>query len=308
MKSPTLKDGKIDFQYLVENSADILCYASIDRVLYYVSPACVRVLGWSPEEMVGRSADDFVLAEDMPILLQVRANKSQAARIRMIRKDGSTVWMENQISIVNDAVTGEPRDVFLAMRDMTAHKLLEEKLSTQALTDSLTGLGNRRAFDKDLEREWKRTMRESSQLSLLLLDLDHFKAFNDRYGHQAGDDCLRAIADAVAGAVRDTDIVARYGGEEIAIILPATACEGAVETAEKLLSVIRELQIAHEADGKTGRTVTASVGVATADARHDGNHRPQSLLQAADIALYKAKHAGRNCVATAALSADAAGS
>jgi len=303
MKVPRLKDGAIDFQYLVENSADILCYADMNRVLHYISPASFRILGWSVEEMLGRSADDFVFAEDIPLLLQARKNKLPVVRVRMCRKDGSTVWMENHIRIVNDAVTGEPREVFLSMRDIAEQKLMEDKLSTQALTDSLTGLGNRRAFDKDLEREWKRTLREGSQISLLLLDIDNFKAFNDRYGHQAGDDCLRAVADAVGAAVRDTDIVARYGGEEITIILPSTGSEGAVDAAEKLLSGIRSLRIAHEEGGEGECCVTASVGVATADTRHGGMKMPEALLLAADRALYRAKHSGRDRVATMVLPA-----
>jgi diguanylate cyclase (GGDEF)-like protein len=117
-----------------------------------------------------------------------------------------------------------------------------------------------------------------------------------------GDDCLRAISTAVMQAVRATDIAARYGGEEIAVILPSTDNAGAVEVAEKVRSAIRDLRITHEGNLEGGLLVTASVGVATALARNGGSLRmPESLLLAADNAMYKAKHEGRNCVRTAVL-------
>jgi diguanylate cyclase (GGDEF)-like protein len=177
-------------------------------------------------------------------------------------------------------------------------KNLEAQLSALALTDGLTGLWNRRAFDETLKREWERTLREGAQLSLLLLDIDHFKEFNDQYGHQVGDDCLRTVAAAVKGALRASDIAARYGGEEIAVILPATDVADAVKVAEKMRSAIEALRLTH--DPKGGSHITASIGAATAVARQGGTMSvPQSLLLAADTAMYKAKNGGRNRVATA---------
>jgi diguanylate cyclase (GGDEF)-like protein len=106
-------------------------------------------------------------------------------------------------------------------------------------------LPNRRAFDEALDREWKRTLREGSQISLLLLDLDHFKELNDRYGHQVGDDCLRAVAAAVLGAVRSTDAAARYGGEEIAVILPSTDTAGDQSKWQKKCALLSRLSKLH---------------------------------------------------------------
>jgi diguanylate cyclase (GGDEF)-like protein len=208
---------------------------------------------------------------------------------------------------VHNPVTGEPQEVVTILRDVTARKSLEDKLATLALTDGLTGISNRRAFDESLEREWKRTLREGSEISLLLLDIDYFKRFNDLYGHQVGDDCLRAVAAAVSGAVRATDIVARYGGEEIAVILPSTFTSGAVEVAEKVRSAIAALQLGLGNNPEGGGNVTVSIGVATALARQGGTIKmPESLLLAADNAMYKAKHEGRNRVATALLIAPVA--
>jgi diguanylate cyclase (GGDEF)-like protein/PAS domain S-box-containing protein len=297
-----------DFQLLTENSADIVCRGGPDRVLKYVSPSCFRLLGWTPEEMTGKLVDNFILPEDLPVLKAAMLRHMvpgvliETATIRMLKKDGSSVWMEDHALLVRDPETGEPIEFIVTMRDISERKMLEEKLQRLALTDDMTGLWNRRAFDEALRREWKRTLREGSQVSLLLLDVDHFKEFNDQYGHQVGDDCLRAVAAAVRDAMRATDTAARYGGEEFAAILPNTNSIGAVEVAEKLRITIEALQIPHNGNPEGGGWVTVSVGAATALARDGGTMRmPESLLQAADNALYKAKHKGRNSTATALL-------
>ena len=302
--------NEIDFQFLAENSADILCRAGIDRILHYVSPSSLHVLGWKPEEMTGKLIDHFILPEDLPSLAAAIASDSPpgtqivSATVRMLRKDGSTTWMENRARRVCDSITGELADFVVIMRDISERKRLEEQLSALALTDSLTALLNRRAFDNSLEREWKRTLRERSQISLLLLDVDHFKELNDRYGHKAGDDCLRAIAGAVNETTRVTDVVARYGGDEMTIILPSTNIVGAVEAAERMRSAIEALRIPHGGNPEGGGYASASVGATTAYHRDGGTMRmPESLLLAADKALYKAKHEGRNRVATASLNA-----
>lgn len=297
-----------DFQRLAEYSADVICRSGVDMKWRYVSPSSFAVLGWTPEEMMGMEAFALVYPEDLPGLIAIATRnfapgvEPDRAAVRMRKKDGTLVWIEFTARVVRDASTGEANEAVVTMRDISERKALEEKLSTLALTDGLTELANRRAFDEALEREWKRTLREGSQISLLLLDLDHFKEFNDQYGHQVGDDCLRAVAGAVRGAVRTTDIAARYGGEEIAVILPSTNTAGAVEVAEKVRSAVEALQITHEGNSEGGGWVTASVGVATALSRQGGTMRmPESLLLAADNALYKAKREGRNRVATALL-------
>lgn len=295
-------EDEVDYQFLAEHSVDIICRAGLDRAFTYVSPSSVQILGWDPVEMIGRPVDDFILAEDMPILFAAIAAEKGTAQFRMRKKDGSLAWMENRARLVRDPATGKARGFVVSMRDISERKMYEEKLASLALTDGLTGLANRRAFDEALDREWKRTLREGSKISLLLLDIDHFKEFNDCYGHQVGDDCLRAVAVAVSEAVRSTDIAARYGGEEIAVILPSADSAGAVEVAEKMRSAIEALEITHQCNSEGGGWVTASVGVATALSRNGGTMRmPESLLLAADNALYKAKQQGRNRVATALL-------
>ena len=308
MQDPISNGDAIDFKALVENSVDVICCSGFDRVVRYISPSCFNLLGWKPEELIGNGPEAYILPEDLPLLdtagVNILAAKDHIdiTTIRMRRKDGSIVWVEINVRLVRDSVTGEPKEYVIVMRGMTERKGLEERLSALALTDGLTGLLNRRSFDEALAREWKRAVRHGSEISLLFLDLDHFKRFNDRYGHQAGDDCLCAVAAAVSGAVRATDRVARYGGEEIAVILPSTSTAGAAEAAEKVRSAIEALRLPHEGNPEGGGWLTVSVGVATALARHGGTMRmPASLLQSADNAMYKAKHEGRNRVVTALL-------
>lgn len=295
------REDPLLFQLLAENSVDVICRVGLDSTMHYVSPACMRILGWTQEEMTGLGPQNFVLGEDLPLIEAASRRlldpgvENSPATVRMRRKDGSLVWMEMNARAIPDPVTGEASEVVVVMRDISAYKAMEEKLVDQALSDGLTGLANRRAFDQALKREWELTLRGGSDISLLLLDIDHFKRFNDTYGHQAGDDCLRAIAAAVKEGVRSTDIAARYGGEEIAVILRPTSAVDALVVAEKLRAAIEALRLPLD-----GGWVTASIGVATALARQGGSTRmPESLLLVADKALYQAKREGRNRVVSA---------
>ncbi|WP_442955595.1 sensor domain-containing diguanylate cyclase [Paraburkholderia sp. MPAMCS5] len=173
----------------------------------------------------------------------------------------------------------------------------ESELQLLARTDSLTGLHNRRTLGEILEREWRRAQRMRSMFSLLFVDIDRFKAYNDTYGHQAGDDALAAVARCIGENIRrPADTAARYGGEEFIVVLPDTMPEGASVIAEKIRAAISDLAIEH-AGSEYGR-VTASIGSASWTPDQETDVR--TVLKAADQALYEAKVAGRNKVATCA--------
>lgn len=170
---------------------------------------------------------------------------------------------------------------------------LNVRLSALSTEDFLTGLPNRRRFDEALNSEWARAKRNEQPLAMIMLDVDHFKQFNDRYGHQAGDDCLRQVGDVLkAGVHRAGDLAARYGGEEFGIVFSAYDLDAAVLVGEKIRAAIEALGIGHP-DSPHG-VVTASVGVTLIFPDRDLN--PDDLVRAADAALYQAKSAGRNCV------------
>ncbi|WP_417066892.1 diguanylate cyclase [Niveibacterium terrae] len=168
------------------------------------------------------------------------------------------------------------------------------ELQRLSSVDSLTGIANRRQFDEALLREWRRALRKKLSIALLVCDVDFFKHYNDHFGHQGGDECLRRIATSLSEQVkRPTDLVARYGGEEFAIVLPDTDAEGARRVAEAMRSAIEAMHLAH-APSSGMPWVTISLGLAAA-VPEAGNVSPLRLLEAADAALYEAKRAGRNC-------------
>ena len=191
---------------------------------------------------------------------------------------------------------------FLVMcQDITERKRFEEtllaarhELEIRASLDGLTGIANRRLFDERLETEWKRAARDGAFLSLIIADIDFFKAYNDEKGHLAGDHCLKMVARALDQSLkRPTDLIARYGGEEFAALLPDTASRGAMGLAESMRGRIRSLGIPRP-DSEVGKLVTASFGIATMVPQP--NSTPSALIEAADQALYEAKKDGRNCI------------
>jgi len=190
----------------------------------------------------------------------------------------------HRIETMRSKVIEVSRDLATANREL-------EKLSRQ---DGLTGIANRRYFDSYLQTEVRRAARERSPLSLILSDVDNFKAFNDCYGHQAGDDCLRQVATALSSAGRrPADLAARYGGEEFAMILPGTVVDGAVDVARSVVRVIAGLAIPHARSG--AGQITISQGIVSL--APEKKTSPEDLIHRADQALYQAKQQGRNrCV------------
>ncbi|RJX81427.1 PleD family two-component system response regulator [Pseudomonas sp. LS-2] len=187
-------------------------------------------------------------------------------------------------------------EAYRALR-VSQQQLLDTNLVLQRLmnSDGLTGLSNRRHFDEYLELEWRRAIREQTQLSLMMIDVDYFKAYNDNFGHLEGDEALRQVAKAIrASSSRPSDLPARYGGEEFALVLPNTSPGGARLLAEKLRQTVASMNIPHIAPSE-GASLTVSIGLATI-VPPVGSHSRQ-LIQSADQGLYAAKHNGRNQVA-----------
>ncbi|MDD2103475.1 response regulator [Pseudomonas putida] len=188
------------------------------------------------------------------------------------------------------------RDAAYRALRVSQQQLLDTNLVLQRLmnSDGLTGLSNRRHFDEYLELEWRRSLREQSQLSLLMIDVDYFKTFNDTFGHLEGDEALRQVAAAIRDAcARPSDLPARYGGEEFALVLPNTSLGGARLVAEKLRMTVAALKIPHIAPTE-GSSLTISIGLSTITPTAGSNCR--ELISAADKGLYLAKHNGRNQV------------
>jgi diguanylate cyclase (GGDEF)-like protein len=194
-----------------------------------------------------------------------------------------------------------PTIVRARVRTHLTLKLQNDLLRSMALMDGLTGMANRRKFDEEILADWRQCLREQKPLSVILVDVDFFKRYNDRYGHQAGDGCLKSVAQALFETVRRPyDLVARYGGEEFACILPKTGLRGAVEIAERMQERIRALGIEHSASD-VDDVVTVSLGVATLTPTNDLAF--QMLIEAADKQLYEAKNTGRARVCFSAMSA-----
>ena len=190
-----------------------------------------------------------------------------------------------------------PRQLVITHKNITERKLAEERTTSLSLLDGLTGISNRRHFDFFLENEWRRALRQKKPISLVMVDVDFFKAFNDHYGHQAGDECLKKVGECLQNfGNRPGDLVARYGGEEFAVILADAELEHAARIAENIRRSINDLEIPHEYS-EVHKNVTASAGVSTSYPRNGASEK--QLIQAADEALYKSKKTGRNRVTAA---------
>jgi diguanylate cyclase (GGDEF)-like protein len=190
----------------------------------------------------------------------------------------------------------EPRYI-ISHQNITERKLAEERVLDLSNTDELTGLANRRQYNFFLNQEWRRCTRSHQPLSLIMMDIDHFKLFNDKYGHLAGDECLRKVGKLLLSSIsRVSDLAARYGGEEFTAVLSNCDRHQATMIAEKLLQAVQQLQIPH-AYSQTAEVVTASIGVATIS---PGNYTDEHSLEAeADRMMYLSKSRGRNQVSVA---------
>ncbi|MFE8703354.1 PAS domain S-box protein [Cytobacillus sp. FJAT-54145] len=268
------------------------------------NPALELFTGYTKDELSKMSFSDFThkddILKDLSLLTKLLAREMSSYRMekRYVTKSGEIVWGLLNVSLLEDV---SPNYVIGVVQDITQQKQVEEKLqiANKQLTlysyqDGLTGIFNRRYFDDYLQTEWNRAYREGTPLTLILFDLDCFKLYNDTYGHNLGDMCLKKVAETAKNtAMRPGDVVARYGGEEFAMILPNTHKFGGEKKAEELRARIEELAIPH-IRSKVSTFVTISVGVATITPT--AHELPSTIIQAADEALYLAKKENRNCI------------
>ena len=298
-----LEASETRFRLLAEASRDVIVLAGLNGERRYISPAATEILGWSQEELLGGSYVDTLHPDDISsfrdMLIECREGKEIGSlTYRCRRKDGSYVWLESNIRLYRETATGAAGGFVYILRDISERKLAECQLQEAfhaveqlAMVDGLTGVANRRLLDETLGREWLRAMRDGTPLSLLLIDVDYFKLFNDLYGHVDGDRCLQAVAAAIQNVLRrPPDLLARYGGEEFVVILPNTPGSGSEVIAAKMLEAVERCAIPHR--GNPYGLVTVSLGCATMTPAMDSD--PTELLKAADAAMYLAKSRGRN--------------
>lgn len=294
-----LVEKEAHFRLLAEGSSDMVTSIGLDERLRYVSPSSARVVGWRASELIGTPALAAIHTDDLPqvqaLVDAMKRGEKEEARVtyRNTHRENGEVWLESTMRVTRKD-NGRVDGVVAISRDITEQKKLETRLETLAIEDSLTGLANRRRFDERLREEWARAYRDRSSLALLMIDVDHFKAYNDEYGHPAGDACLRVVAQVIAAEMkRPGDLAARYGGEEFAMLLPNTDAAGCARIGERIRKAIREAGLVHGTHRASG-CVTASFGGAACRPALERTAGVGTLIEAADQALYAAKEAGRD--------------
>jgi diguanylate cyclase (GGDEF)-like protein/PAS domain S-box-containing protein len=294
----------MELEQVFSSCADAIWVIRQDGIVVRANEAMCQFLRRPSEEVVGFPCKDLLnagICHDGRCPLKT-AHKPQAFHEYDIERMDDTGALEHYLLSTASLVTLDgSRGIVGQFKDITLRKHAEAALARAnvalahlARFDELTQVANRRCFDETFTREWQRLAREKAPLSLVMCDIDCFKNYNDHYGHQAGDDCLRQVAQVLAGSVnRSSDLAARYGGEEFVFLLPQTPLEGAREVAEKARREVENLGLQHETS-IVQPTVTLSLGVASLVPEAAGE--PGALIRAADAALYKAKQAGRNRV------------
>lgn len=302
------KSGEIDsavYKTLLESTKAIPWKIDWRTMRFaYIGPQIEGLLGWSPASWV--TVEDWaarIHPEDRERVVnfcvaQSKAGTDHEADYRALTPDGDHVWIRDVVHVVrNDA--GEVDALVGFMFDISERKkteeqlvILQKELEALSFKDGLTGVANRRMFDSILEVEWAHARRNNQPLSLIMIDIDYFKQYNDCYGHIEGDACLKRVAQTLnSAATRARDLFARFGGEEFALVLPETDEGSAAKIAERCRSLIFKEQIPH-AHSPVSQILTASLGVGTIIPSHQDD--PLAFIEAVDRLLYQAKQHGRN--------------
>lgn len=290
-----LRESEQNFRRLFDSLQDVYYRTNAQGVVQHVGPGVRRVLGYEPHEIEGRTAESYYPhSSDRDAFKAAIMEHGEVSDFpgQMVRRDGTVI----DISISSHALydhAGNFAGVEGIYRDVTQRKNLERELQRLATTDMLTGIANRRAFLETAESAYAHSCHSGEPLTLLMLDLDHFKAINDRYGHLEGDRALVAFAQAVKSQLRASDAVGRLGGEEFGVLLPLTTLAEGLEAAHRILQGVRALQL-NDDTGQAYR-ITTSLGVG---AFRQSDRSLRDMLDRADQALYLAKHRGRDQIAS----------
>ncbi|MDE1460866.1 diguanylate cyclase domain-containing protein [Spartinivicinus poritis] len=259
-----------------------------------VNPAALHLFHYTISELIGRPLTDFLLPECTYLINQFLTHTSTQTSLQVevigIRHDKSTIPLD--LSIKRLSIT---QSLYVClMHDLSMQKNIINELQRVSNLDRLTNIANRRRFDVVYQREWLQAKHEQSPISLIMIDIDYFKRYNDNQGHQAGDSCLQEVARAIEQSVtRPSDLAARYGGEEFIVILANTNDKGATSVANHINQNIKRLAIKHP-DSLCSDQITVSMGIASTTPTE--LMVADQLIKAADLALYSAKHAGRNSI------------
>ena len=286
---------------LADNATDVIWTMNLEGRFTYVSPSVAKLRGYSAAEVMQQSIDQALTPESADIALNGLNDLVKAVQtgqplpdfrseLEQPCKDGSTVWTEATVTAMYNAA-GEFKGLLGITRDITERRQMQEALREQAIRDRLTGLFNRGYLDETLPRELHRCQRNGEPLAVAMLDLDHFKRFNDSHGHSAGDSVLRAVGDLLNRSLRGGDIACRYGGEELTVVMPGSPVADARARLDSLREAVMQLHVPYR-DGVLP-AITVSIGIATAQPQETD---AATLLERADIALYQAKTQGRNCI------------
>lgn len=326
-----LSKSEYSYRTIVETVSDVIFRLGPDQRVEYVNPA-IRFFGYEPSDLIGCTIDKFIGIESSEeeyskiATQEVGPNATSNLEVSFkfasdsvlgefsepvpVLMDAFGLWnFSDELVFKNDVDKKFLGTLCIARNILEIKSFQEELIQTQdrlvevieelrelSTHDGLTGIANRRYFDEHSKKEWKRAQRDKEPFSVIMLDLDSFKSYNDTYGHQQGDTCLKEVAGVIKKAMkRPADLVARYGGEEFALILPGTNEKGAYKIAELMRQEVMALAMEHQ-NNVSEKIVTISLGTSTAIAEPENDF--SSLLVKADQALYQAKKSGRNCTSS----------
>lgn len=306
LKEFKLQKSENYYRLIADSSSDFISTQTISGIYTYISPTCNVSLGYDSSEMLGKSAEEFIHPEDVHLFttlqnLMQKDEKVQTITYRIRCKNGKYIWFETKCQRFL-ASNEECEEIICISRDVTKEKIKLNQLEREThrlkkaiFIDELTGVYNRRYFNQILNEEYKKSIHSKNDFSLLMIDIDHFKQYNDSYGHPKGDQCLSLVANTLKTHVGEIGFVCRIGGEEFCIILPNTNNGQAVSLANILRYEVEELNVPH-ANSYSSHYITISVGVATTTTDLSPQMDSSELLVLADQSLYKAKEDGRNQV------------